>query len=260
MIFKFICILSYLKIKIYKATTFPLNTLSTTFQKYFFKYIFHVFINISQYILVNLLSWGYEWAVVELFQVYSRTEQIRTLFIVEIIPRSLSSNSPREVRPGYLLEITPLQETVSSKSRPPSALGWPGGALLFLLPHSSWFTTLCCEPGWAILETETGKSPCTTSTCQDTWYHLRSLHPCQYSTLCRLQHVPKKPVASSPDKVLNAQSFVTVTVTQTSPSTERNHHQVQSRRWDEEEEDPRQARPTSTQGGKAPQPRPERSG
>ena len=70
----------------------------------------------------------------ELFQVYSRTEQIRTLFIVEIIPRSLSSNSPREVRPGYLLEITPLQKTVSSKSLPPSALGWPGEALLFLLP------------------------------------------------------------------------------------------------------------------------------
>ena len=83
-----------------KTTNFPLNTLQTTFQK-LFKYIYiYVYIFVCVFIttfLVNMLSWGYKWAIQQLFYGYSRTEKISIFHIVKIIPRSSSSHSPRDV-------------------------------------------------------------------------------------------------------------------------------------------------------------------
>ena len=170
---------------------------------------------------------------------YSRTKQISIFYIVEIIPRSLSSHRPREVGPGYLLEQTRLQKTVPSKV---GLLLWPGEALLFLIPHWPRFTPCVRRRGayspYLKCIKRAGKSPYTTSACQKT-HHITSgrFTPANIPPP-GCSNTSSQKASSIFPKVLNARGFVAVAVTRASPSTRRNviGHQVQSgsRGWGEE--------------------------
>ena len=192
---------------------------------------------------------------------YSRTKQISIFYIVEIIPRSLSSHRPREVGPGYLLEQTRLQKTVPSKV---GLLLWPGEALLFLIPHWPRFTPCVRRRGayspYLKCIKRAGKSPYTTSACQKT-HHITSgrFTPANIPPP-GCSNTSSQKASSIFPKVLNARGFVAVAVTRASPSTRRNviGHQVQSgsRGWGEEPPPPK-GNPPPTQGEGASQPHPE---
>ena len=186
---------------------------------------------------------------------YSRTKQISIFYIVEIIPRSLSSHRPREVGPGYLLEQTRLQKTVPSKV---GLLLWPGEALLFLIPHWPRFTPCVRRRGayspYLKCIKRAGKSPYTTSACQKT-HHITSgrFTPANIPPP-GCSNTSSQKASSIFPKVLNARGFVAVAVTRASPSTRRNviGHQVQSgsRGWGEEPPPP-ERKPTANAGGRS---------